>query len=227
MLAGGGLSFLNWAGKVAGASFAIPVAAALATRVKQAPLRIIAVYCVLGFLQSMALSLLSARGEHNLWLIHLFIPIQATMFLWALALWQTRERMRITVGMIVPLYLIVWIALTIRVESFDTFPRYVKIIEGLLIIAVAAYTLLTRLQHISGPVTSYPWFWVCSALVMYLSFGAIVNPVSSLLLPHAPDRVSFMSSVNAVLLIVCNLFFTRAMYAATVRAPADGAAAAA
>lgn len=194
---------------------------------KAAPLRIIAAYCLLGFLQSMAMSLLSARGEYNLWLIHLFIPVQATMFLWALALWQVRERMRITVGMIIPLYLVVWIALTLTVESVDTFPRYVKIVEGLLVIAVAAYTLLSRLQHISAPVTAYPWFWVCSALVMYLSFGAIVNPVSSLLLPHAPERVAFMTSVNAVLLTLCNLLFARAMFSADARAHADGATAAA
>ncbi len=223
MLAGGSLTFLYWAGKVAGATFAIPVFAAVATRVKPAPLRVIAAYCLLGFVQSMALSLLSTRGEYNLWLMHLFIPIQATMFLWALALWQTRERLRVTVGMIVPLYLVVWLALTLTVESFDTFPRYVKIVEGLLVITVAAYTLLTRSQQISGQVTAYPWFWVCSALVMYLSFGAIVNPVSSLLLPHAPDRVSFMSSVNAVLLTLCNLLFARAMYAASARVPANGA----
>lgn len=222
VLAGGGLSFLGWAGKVAGASFALPVLAAVGNRVKSMPLRIIALYCLLGFAQSTALSLLSAKGEHNLWLMHLFVPVQATMFLWALALWQIRERMRMTVGLIIPLYLMVWLALTMTVESFETFPRYVKIVEGLLIVTVAAYTLLTRLQHISGPVTSYPWFWVCSALVMYLSFGAIVNPVSSLLLPHAPQRVAFMSSVNAVLLTLCNLLFARAMYAAKLRVPADG-----
>jgi hypothetical protein len=192
-----------------------------------APLRVIAAYCALGFLQSMYLYALVFQGRHNLAAIHLFIPVQAIMMLWALALWQTRERQRLTVAMIIPLYILVWAALTMTVESFGTFPRYVKIVEGLLVISVAAFTLVDRSQHITSPIAAYPWFWVCSALVMYLSFGAIVNPVSSLLLPYAPDRVLTMSSVNAILLVICNLMFARAMVVRASSAPVGEATAAA
>jgi hypothetical protein len=62
---------------------------------------------------------------------------------------------------------------------------------------------------------------------MYLSFGAIVNPVSSLLLPYAPARVLTMSSVNAVLLVICNLMFAKAMAVGGSRVPHGGATAAA
>lgn len=135
------------------------------------------------------------------------------MFLWALSHWQYRERARITVLMVIPLFLVVWLALTRTVESLDALPKFVKVVEGLLIVAVAAYTLVMRSQHISGPLTAYPWFWVSSALVMYLAFGAILTPVASLLLPRAPDLVIKMYLVNSVLLIVCNLLFARAMHA--------------
>jgi hypothetical protein len=224
---GGRLNFMPWAGYIAGATFAIPVLFAWRQRVGSPPLRVIAAYCVLGFVQSMYLNALALEGRHNLEAIHLFIPVQATMMLWALALWQVRERERLTVAMIIPIYLIVWVALTMTVESFATFPRYVKIVEGLLVISVAAFTLVARSQHITSPVSAYPWFWACSALVMYLSFGAIVNPVSSLLLPYAPARVLTMSSVNAVLLAVCNLMFAKAMAVGGSRVPHGEATAAA
>ena len=211
MFAGGSLSPGQWFGAIAGGTFAIPAFAALLNRVRAPSQRIIAVYCVLGFLQSVYLMVLATGGTHNLWLIHVFVPVQGTMFLWALALWQTRERARITILMAIPLFLAAWLALTLTVESFGGMPRYVKIIEGLLVIAVAAYTLVTRSIHITGPVTSHAWFWVGAAMVMYLSFGAIFSPISSLLLPTAPDRVSIMLRVNGVFLIICNLMFARGM----------------
>jgi hypothetical protein len=192
-------------------SFVIPAIAALVCRVRSPSQRIIAAYCVLGLAQSMYLLILARSGTRNLWLVHFFVPIQAAMFLWALALWQTRERARITILMAIPLFLATWCALTFTVESLATLPRYVKIIEGLLVVVIAAYTLVTRSQDITSPATSYAWFWVSSALVMYLSFGAILGPIGSLLLPLAPERVSIMYRVNGILLIVCNLLFARAM----------------
>ncbi|HEX6643782.1 MAG TPA: hypothetical protein VF037_03845 [Gemmatimonadales bacterium] len=219
--------FLVRIATIAGITFVIPVVVALYCRVRSAPLKIIAAYTSIAFAQSLYLVWLASHGIHNLWLMHLFIPVQAGMFLWALALWQTREIARTAVLLTIPLYLAAWIVLTLTVESFSTFPRFVKIFEGLLVIAVASYTLVTRSQHISGPITSYPWFWVGAALVIYLSFGAIVNPVSSLLLPYAPERVLIMSGVNSVLLMVCNVCFARAMVTASARLRAGGVPAAA
>ena len=211
MLAGGSLTPGQWLGTIAGGTFAVPAVAALACRVGSPSQRIIAAYCALGFVQSICLTALATSGTPNLWLIHVFVPVQGTLFLWALALWQGRERARITIFMAIPLFLAAWLALTLTVESFDGLPRYVKIIEGLLVIAVAAYTLVTRSLRITGPVTAHAWFWISAAMVMYLSFGSILSPISSMLLPHAPERVSLMFRVNAVLLIVCNLMFARAM----------------
>lgn len=183
-------------------------------RVAAAPLRVIALYCGLGFVQSAYLIALSFQGTTNLWVIHLFVPVQATLFLWALSLWQARERERVMVMMIIPLFLVAWLALSLTVESLSALPRYVKVVEGLLVIAVASYTLVMRSQHITGPVTSYSWFWVSSALVMYLAFGAIIAPIGSLLLPRAPDLVIRIYLVNSVLLVICNLLFARAMFGA-------------
>ena len=212
---------------VAGLTYLIPIVVAAYCRIRSGPLKVIVTYCSVAIAQAFCLTFLASRGIHNLWLIHLFVPVQAGMFLWALALWQTRDVARTAALLTIPLYLAARIVLTLTVESFATFPRFVKIVEGLLIVSVAAYTLVTRSQHISGPVTSYPWFWVGAALITYLSFGAIVNPVSSLLLPHAPDRVMIMSLVNAALLIVCNICFAFAMATASARFPAEGVPAAA
>jgi hypothetical protein len=195
-------------------TFAIPALAAVICRVRSPSQRIVAAYCIIGLIQSIYLTVLATAGTHNLWLIHVFVPVQGTMFLWTLALWQTRERARITILMAIPIFLAAWLGLTLTVESLEGLPRYVKIIEGLLVIAVAAYTLVTRSLHITGPVTSHSWFWISAAMVMYLSFGAILSPVSSLLLPHAPERVGIMFRVNAIFLIICNLMFARAMMAA-------------
>lgn len=216
LLTGGRLTLGLGLACVAGGTFAIPAIAARYRRVPTAPLKVIAIYCLLGLVQSAYLIALSLKGTSNLWVIHLFVPVQGAMFLWALSLWQIRERERVTVVMSIPLFLAVWAGLTVSVESLDALPKYVKVVEGLLVVGVAAFTLVMRSQNITGPVTAYPWFWVASAMVMYLAFGAIITPVANLLMPHAPDLVVRMYWVNSILLIACNLLFARAMFAASV-----------
>ncbi|HLS48310.1 MAG TPA: hypothetical protein VK012_07300 [Gemmatimonadales bacterium] len=206
-------------------SYLVPIVAAWRYQVVSLPLRLVAVYCGLALGQSLYMVYLASSDVRNLWLIHAFVPVQATLLLSALALWQVRELARTTVFVSIPMFLMAWLMLTLTVESLESFPRYVKTIEGLLIVAVAAYTLLTRSQFIAAPVTAFSWFWVSAALLTYFAFVSIVNPASSYLLSSSPGRLRLMSLINFSLVLVCNLGFARAMVVpgrgeAAVNAPA-------
>lgn len=191
----------------------LPALFAVGLRVRSRPLQALALYSVLLFVQSVSMAWFRTRGT-NLWLIHVFLPVQAVLFLFILARWQKRETTRNTVLLTIPLFLLVWAGLTFTVESFDAFPRYVKTLEGLLLVAIGAYTLIARAQTITAPITRYPWFWVCTGIVLQFAFAAIVNPVAHELLRYAGRSVGWMYNVNMLVVTIANLLFVRAMFLA-------------
>jgi hypothetical protein len=199
---------------VAIASTLLPALVAARLRVRSRPLRALALYSLLLFVQSVFMTWFSSRGTTNLWLIHVFLPVQAVLFLYILAHWQKRETARNTVLLTIPLFLLVWGGLTFTLESLSAFPRYVKTLEGLLLVALGAYTLIARAQTITAPITRYPWFWVCTGIVLQFAFAAIVNPVAYELLRYAGQSVSWMYSVNRIVVTVADLLFVRAMFLA-------------
>lgn len=196
---------------LAGASYAIPVLGALKGRPRSLPLRLLAVYCFVALVESWVMIYLSGRDIRNVWMIHLFTPFEAAMFLWAFSRWQVRELARLTILLSIPMFLVLWAFLTLSTESLSDFPVYGKSAEAILIVAVAAYTLVIRASSLVGPLTRHPWFWVSLGTLVYFPFLAVLNPISSLLLPHSWDLVIGMFQVNAVLGASANLLFARAM----------------
>ena len=193
------------------ASYLAPIAAILRRRPASVPLRLIAVYCAVAFLESCIMGYIGSRGITNLWLIHLFTPFEATVFLWAFGRWQLRQASHTFIYALIPLFLVAWTGFAFRAESFSAFPKYVKSIECILLVAVAAFTLVTRSQSLVAPITHHDWFWVSVGTLIYFSFLSVLNPLSNQLLPHSRQLVLIMFDVNATLGAVANLLFARAM----------------
>jgi len=203
---------LTWfLGTTYAASFALPMLAAWRGRPLPLPLRLLAIYLAVTFVESWVMIYLSAEGIRNLWMIHLYTPFEATMFLWMFSRWQVREMARLTMLLAIPMFLAMWAALTVTAESLGDFPVYGKTMAAILILAVAAWTLVSRSSRLLMPIGRYAWFWVCLGTLIYFPFVSLLNPVSRLLLPHSRDLVLAMFSINAVLGIGHNLLFSRAM----------------
>lgn len=193
-------------------SHALPVATAWRARKLSLPLRLIVIYSAVALVEGLIMSYLSSRNEVNLWLIHIFAPFEAAILLYALSRWQARELARIAVVLCIPVFLLLWGGLTIARESLEQFPQYVKTVEAILLVAVAAYTLVSRSRTLIHPISQQDWFWVCIGIMIYFSMLAVLNPVANLLLEH-DSMVLLMAvfEVNAALIILHNLFFAWAI----------------
>ena len=190
----------------------IPFAVAL-TRRRPLPvqLRLLAAYSAIVFVEGMVMSYTGRQGMRNLWMIQLFAPIEATIFLYIFARWQVREASRLTVLATIPLFLAAWAILLLAVEPFNEFSLYVKPVEFILLTMVAAFTLVTRLQHLTGPVTRQPWFWVGISSLIYFGTAVALNPVSAALQHTHMHLVLALFETHAALDIFCYLLFARAL----------------
>ncbi len=192
-------------------SYAIPLLAALYRhKALSVPLRLLGLYSAATLAESIYMAHVASTGRHNLWVIHLFTPVEALLFLWMFSCWQLRESARLVMLICIPLYFAVWGTLHLTVESLADFPVYSKPVECMMLVGVAAYTLVTRSQNLLTPVTRHPWFWVSVGTVMYFSFVTVLNPIAHMLMGRN-DLLIIAFEMNATMGILANLLFAWAL----------------
>lgn len=193
-------------------SFMVPALVGFRAHRLSLSLRLIVIYCAAAFVEGVVMWYLSETNQTSLWMIHLFGPFEATILLYALSRWQIRELARLTVLLCIPAFLLLWGGLTVTTESLEKFPQYVKTVESILLVAVSAYTLVSRSRSLLEPLAQQDWFWVCVGLMIYFSMLAVLNPVANLLLEQN-SMVMLMAvfEVNAALIIVHNVLFAWAI----------------
>ena len=140
-----------------------------------------AVTMLVMFLLDVTAISLGKGGTQTLWLIHVALPVITALILWSLSYLQLhivpRDTMRIAAG----LYVMVWLVMTGLVEDLSQFSRFTAPLQALVVLVAAAYTLVTRLKRSSTPAAA-PWFWISIGWLLYFGSGAVLDPISDMLL---------------------------------------------
>lgn len=156
-------------------------------------------------------SWLASRGIHNLWLSYVLMPVSVGLALWALSYWQSAEVWRLTFRIgIVPL-LLAWGVLTLAVESTSSFSRAAEPMAKLVTLGAAAFTLLSGSLAHRGDLLRQDWFWISAGMVLYFGSGATLGPVSALLVGRAPQMLTFVYGVWALIFGLAFLLIARGM----------------
>ncbi len=161
------------------------------------------------------------RGN-NLWVSHLGLPISASLLLWAFSLWQERDVARLTFRLAIPLFIVVWIGLLVFAENLQAFSRYGSPLRAILLVYVAAYTLVTRSVGAVEPVWREDWFWVAAGTLVSYGTSAIVTPLANLLLATSPGQLRRMYDVFNGVDVIANLLVTWGMLCARPRPISGG-----
>jgi hypothetical protein len=176
-----------------------------------APRRLVALCYVVMFLEDALLWWIGRHQGNNLWLAYLAAPIQTTLLLLALAWWQTGEVERRAVRLAAAGFVVLWALLVLALEDTHTFSRFASPLRSLLVVAVAAWTLVRRsIRTLESP-TEEPWFWVSAGLLLYFGTGVVLDPVSKLLLRTAPHLVLAAHVTKAGVNIVTYFLVARGM----------------
>jgi hypothetical protein len=174
------------------------------------PVRWMCTYLALTLIEDLFMIYWSRGGRHNLWIMNLYTPLEAAMFGMMYAGWQLRERWRTVVYAVSALFVVFWLVMIMTIEPITEFSRFTKSVESLLIIAVAAWTLVQRSRHTAAPLTAHAWFWASVGTLLYFAYFLLLNPVS-LVLWSRLDLLVVVYEINGAMVIVMYLFWLRAI----------------
>ncbi|MDH5235083.1 MAG: hypothetical protein OEW77_08980 [Gemmatimonadota bacterium] len=158
----------------------VPLAAALARpRVLREARLGVAVWLFLMILMdavSWTWSIGLGRGNNH-WVSFAFVPFQGVAVLWAIALWQVRPLLRLTLRLCVPLLLIWWAVDIALLEPTDTFSGIGSPVNNILILAASMLTLATRARDTDAPLLRQDWLWILAGLAIFFATNASVTIV--------------------------------------------------
>jgi hypothetical protein len=191
-----------------------PIAAALRRRPLGAlppAQRLLALCFALMFLQDVTMAWLLAQRANNQWVAYLGAPVQTVLLLLALAHWQIGAVARRAVRLAAAGFVAVWALLMLGVEDPRDFSRFASPLRALLVVAVAAWTMVRRSTRTLEVPAGEPWFWVCAGLLLYFGTGVVLGPVSRLLYGGAPHLVLAAHNAKSVINIFAYLLVARGM----------------
>ncbi|HET8633816.1 MAG TPA: hypothetical protein VFL88_06685 [Gemmatimonadales bacterium] len=189
----------------------IPIHAGWRRRAELPPaLRWALVYLAATFVEEMFMLYWSRSGRSNIWIINLYVPCGTILLGLMFAGWQLRERWRRVIYGVIAVFPVLWLLLMLTVEDFHRFPTYSQPIQSLLVLTVAAWTLIQRTRHAVSPVVRHPWYWVSVGVLFYFVYLLLVNPFSKLMVAQSPGLVRAAFEINGILATLMNLFWLRA-----------------
>ena len=176
-----------------------PVLAALAVgRRLSRPSRLIAVLFLLWFSEDLAQQLLILLHHNNNWLLHLTMPFEAALLLWAFSLWQDSEVARRAILLAVPIYVVVWLVLQLFVERLDRLSQYAGPVSYLLVLGVAAFTLVSKSARTTSPGWRQPWFWISAGMIIDMGSQVALNPITNILIATHQRGFALYQAYSAV-----------------------------
>lgn len=184
----------------------LPVIAALVVgRRLSRPSRLVAVLFVLWFCEDLATELLFHLHHSNNWLPHLTMPFEAALLLWAFSLWQDSEVARRAILLAVPIYVVVWLVLQLFVESLDRLSQYAGPVSYLLVLGVAAFTLVSKSARTTLPGWRQPWFWISAGMIIDMGSQVALNPISNILIATHQRGFALYQAYGAVSILSYSL----------------------
>ena len=178
-----------------------PALAGLSSRARQGPRIWIVLFSLLLTLNTALEYSLGRQSINNHFLTYLWKPVQGAVLLWALSLWQTRPEARLTIRIMIPLFVTAWFALS-AFENRNNFSTMAYPVYALLVLATLAYTLITRSGDATEPITRQDWFWVCIGLALSFGSSGAYQPLAAAFVRTRPDLIIRAQNVRAII----NLF---------------------
>jgi hypothetical protein len=187
-------------------SFALPVlAAGRRQRQLDLPMRYIAGWYALLVVENLTAVIwrdFSATGN-NLIVGKIFMPLEGTLVLLALAEWQVQPVARTAVRLLIPLYFVAWAFGMLYVEQSNVFSIFAGPILGFLVLGASLFAYVSRMQQEERPVLETAWGWIVPGLSIFFA----INVTVTIMLAIMQSREQWDMMKQAVYLQVWIYFF--------------------
>lgn len=206
----------------ANAAEVTPLLAAVRVRPWLTPaLRLMTAVFALAISQEVANAWLTSRHVHNIWLNNVLMPVYTALYLWAFSLWQTGAVSRLAMRLAIALFFVVWLASTVLMGGITRFPRVAGPIQSMLLVCVAAYTLVTAAMRATDPVWRHDWFWISAGVLLTFGTSTLLDPITGQLAYTHPATAKSVIAIWNVIDGVSSLLITGGFLCAR-RHPSSG-----
>ncbi len=154
---------------------------------------------------------LARQHRNNHWVSYVGDPVFGAILLWVLSRWQVSSVARLTLQLLIPLYLVAMVTLSLAVEQVDTYSLVTNSVTSLLILALSLYTLLTCSLAERSRLTRFDWFWICGGLALFCGSDVAFEPFSRAMLASRVDLVFAAIALTSFIEIFAWLAIARGM----------------
>jgi hypothetical protein len=175
------------------------------------PQRVFLAYVVLELVIEAVAFVLGRLGRNNLWIGYSFVPVESALIVAAFALWQVDQGTRAALQIVAPAMLLFWLPPLLGWEDVTGFSFGVDVLQGIICLIVAAYTVVRRAQGSTSDIQRNDWFYIGSGVMLYFATYALIDPLNRYLLKVSPDTVFAVLTVRAGFQILANVLYYHGM----------------
>lgn len=151
--------------------------------------------------------LLAQGDSNNHWVAYALTPIESTLIVAALALWQDDATSRRWMLRAAPVMLLAWFPPLLGWENRASFSLGTDTLQAAVCLAVAAYTVIRR--WVSAPEDAGPqdWAYIGAGVMLYSGTYALVNPLNNYLLGASVRTVLTVLIVGSGFQVLANTLY--------------------
>ncbi len=129
-------------------------------------LRIFYGYVVANVVIEFASYWMAMHNIHNLWLSHTFVLLEYCLLALVFAGWQRSSRMRTILRWSIPVYAAFWLVAVSTFEKFAGPDQYTSTVSGVVMIMLAAWTLVGLMKEEEVLFHLDPRFWIAVGVLL-------------------------------------------------------------
>jgi hypothetical protein len=185
---------------VSGISWAVPFAVGVfALRRLQTGTRVLLGYfLLLGLVEAIGLYL-ALNKISNLWLFHVFTPLEYGFLTLVFSCWQKKPLLRLLLRLSIPLFALICLLNKLYLEDVSRFDNFTATLESAALILISVYTLFDLYRETASALFRDPRFWIAVAVLVYFSGNLPV---------FAFANIITLWSMHHFLNITSNILFT-------------------
>jgi hypothetical protein len=168
-------------------------------------------YLVLELVTELICFVLGREGRNNHWVTYALIPVETALLVATFARWQIDRTMRRLLWVAAPAMLLFWIPPLAGWENVTGFSLEIDSIQGIICLAIAAYTVVRRALDTTTDVVLHDWFFIGSGVMLYFATYALMDPLNRYLMAVSPDTILAVLTVRAGAQILANVLYYQGM----------------
>lgn len=151
--------------------------------------------------------ILSYEGVRYLWIYHIYTLVEYSLFVLIFLFWQKEPRVRKILGFSIPGFFVIWLIAKFSVERWGEMDNFTSSLEAVILIGVAAYTLINLTQEKMNSLIADPRFWITMGVLIYFTGNIVTFALGNVLLSLLQKGDQVIWPLHSILNIVANLFY--------------------